>query len=98
MCDLYQPKSKVPSALEVVDIAGLVPGAHEGQGLGNAFLANISAVDGIYHVVRAFEDKDVTHTEVCHFVDVTESNRVKLVPPEIWTLSPLNYVLRILKL
>jgi obg-like ATPase 1 len=46
-----------------VDIAGLVPGAHEGQGLGNAFLANISAVDGIYHVVRAFEDKDVTHTE-----------------------------------
>jgi len=63
LCELYSTKSKVPSALEVVDIAGLVPGANEGQGLGNAFLANISAVDGIYHVVRAFEDKDVTHTE-----------------------------------
>jgi len=63
LCDLYETKSRVPSALEVVDIAGLVPGAHEGQGLGNAFLANISAVDGIYHVVRAFVDRDVTHTE-----------------------------------
>jgi len=63
LCNLYDTKSRVPSALEVVDIAGLVPGAHEGEGLGNAFLANISAVDGIYHVVRAFEDKDVTHTE-----------------------------------
>jgi len=63
LCELYQTRSKVPSALEVVDIAGLVPGAHEGQGLGNAFLANISAVDGLYHVVRAFVDRDVTHTE-----------------------------------
>jgi obg-like ATPase 1 len=63
LCSLYEPKNRHPSSLEVVDIAGLVPGAHEGQGLGNAFLANISAVDGIYHVVRAFLDKNVTHTE-----------------------------------
>lgn len=43
--------SKVPAYLNVVDIAGLVKGAHEGKGLGNAFLSNISACDGIFHVV-----------------------------------------------
>jgi obg-like ATPase 1 len=64
LCEHYNPKSKVPSALEVVDIAGLVPGAHEGAGLGNAFLSHIGHVDGIYHVVRVFADPDIIHTEV----------------------------------
>jgi len=59
----YQPAKQVPGALEVVDIAGLVPGAHKGEGLGNAFLNHISCVDGIYHMIRAFPDPDVTHTE-----------------------------------
>lgn len=63
LCELYQPASKVPSYLEVVDIAGLVRGAHEGEGLGNAFLSNISAVDGIYHVVRVFDGDEVIHVE-----------------------------------
>jgi obg-like ATPase 1 len=63
LCDHYNPRSKVPSALEVVDIAGLVPGAHEGAGLGNAFLSHIGHVDGIYHVVRVFADPDIVHTE-----------------------------------
>jgi len=63
LCEHYQPKSKVPSALEVVDIAGLVPGAHEGAGLGNAFLSHIGHVDGIYHMVRVFADPDIIHTE-----------------------------------
>lgn len=63
LCDHYQPASKVPSALEVVDIAGLVPGAHKGEGLGNAFLSHIHHVDGIYHMIRIFADPDVTHTE-----------------------------------
>jgi obg-like ATPase 1 len=63
LCEHYQPRSKVPSALEVVDIAGLVPGAHEGAGLGNAFLSHIGHVDGIYHVVRIFADPDIVHTE-----------------------------------
>eukprot|EP01123_Difflugia_compressa_P003947 TRINITY_DN15272_c0_g1_i1.p1 TRINITY_DN15272_c0_g1~~TRINITY_DN15272_c0_g1_i1.p1 ORF type:complete len:392 (+),score=77.81 TRINITY_DN15272_c0_g1_i1:111-1286(+) len=63
LCQLYTPASKVPSYLEVVDIAGLVRGANEGEGLGNAFLSNISAVDGIYHVVRVFEGDDVIHVE-----------------------------------
>ena len=46
-----------------MDIAGLVKGASKGEGLGNAFLSHIAAVDGIFHVCRAFEDPDVTHVE-----------------------------------
>ena len=46
-----------------VIIAGLVAGASEGEGLGNAFLSHIQAVDGIFHVVRAFEDPDIMHNE-----------------------------------
>ena len=48
--------SRVPAFLNVVDIAGLVKGAHEGQGLGNAFLANISACDALFHIL----------SELCH--------------------------------
>jgi obg-like ATPase 1 len=47
----------------VVDIAGLVRGASQGAGLGNAFLSNVSSVDAIYHLVRAFENDDITHVE-----------------------------------
>ena len=47
-----------------MDIAGLVRGASNGEGLGNAFLSNISGVDGIFHVVRAFDDPEVSHTEL----------------------------------
>jgi GTP-binding protein YchF len=53
----------VPTALEIVDIAGLVRGAAEGEGLGNQFLAHIREVDAILHVVRCFADPDVTHVE-----------------------------------
>jgi len=53
----------VPTALEFVDIAGLVRGASKGEGLGNQFLANIREVDAIIHVLRCFEDSDVTHVE-----------------------------------
>jgi len=63
LCDHWKPASKVPAFLNVVDIAGLVKGASEGQGLGNAFLANIKACDAIFHVTRAFEDEDITHVE-----------------------------------
>lgn len=47
-----------------MDIAGLVRGASTGEGLGNHFLSNISGVDGIFHVVRAFDDPEVTHIEL----------------------------------
>lgn len=63
LCEMWKPKSQVPAVLNVIDIAGLVPGAHEGQGLGNAFLSHIQGVDGIFQVVRAFEDEEITHTE-----------------------------------
>jgi GTP-binding protein YchF len=53
----------VPTSLEFVDIAGLVRGASRGEGLGNQFLANIREVDAIIHVLRCFEDTDVTHVE-----------------------------------
>jgi GTP-binding protein YchF len=53
----------IPTQLEFVDIAGLVRGASRGEGLGNQFLANIREVDAIVHVLRCFEDPDVTHVE-----------------------------------
>ena len=53
----------IPTRLDFVDIAGLVRGASKGEGLGNQFLANIREVDAIAHVVRCFEDGDVTHVE-----------------------------------
>jgi len=60
---MYKPKSKVPASISIWDIAGLVKGASTGAGLGNAFLANIQSVDGIYHVVRAFKNAEVIHEE-----------------------------------
>uniref|UniRef100_A0A7S3MY08 Obg-like ATPase homolog n=1 Tax=Strombidium inclinatum TaxID=197538 RepID=A0A7S3MY08_9SPIT len=63
LCELYTPKSKVLAQISITDIAGLVKGASNGEGLGNAFLSHISSVDGIYHVVRAFPDTDVTHND-----------------------------------
>lgn len=54
-------KAKVPTVIQFVDIAGLVKGASEGEGLGNQFLANIREVDAIAHVLRCFDDPDITH-------------------------------------
>jgi len=59
----HKPKSVVPGFLNVVDIAGLVKGANEGQGLGNAFLSHISGCDAIFHMLRVFKDDDITHVE-----------------------------------
>src|SRR5678809_190414 len=61
LADIVQPKKVVPAVVQFVDIAGLVKGAAEGEGLGNKFLANIRETDAIVHVVRCFEDEDVTH-------------------------------------
>src|SRR5437016_14379137 len=59
--ELVQPKKQVPSVVEFVDIAGLVKGASQGEGLGNQFLSYIREVDAIVHVIRCFEDPDVLH-------------------------------------
>jgi len=61
IADIVQPKKVVPAVVQFVDIAGLVKGAAEGEGLGNKFLANIRETDAIVQVVRCFEDPDVTH-------------------------------------
>ena len=61
LADIVQPKRTVPAVVQFVDIAGLVKGAAGGEGLGNKFLANIRETDAIVHVVRCFEDPDVTH-------------------------------------
>ncbi len=61
--DMYSPKKFTPAVIEFVDIAGLVKGASKGEGLGNQFLSNIRSTDAIVHVVRCFEDSNVTHVE-----------------------------------
>lgn len=61
LADLSHSKKIIPTAIEFIDIAGLVKGASQGEGLGNKFLANIREVDAIAHVVRVFDDKDITH-------------------------------------
>ncbi len=63
LADLHKPKKFTPAVVEFVDIAGLVKGASKGEGLGNKFLSNIRTTDAIVHVVRCFEDSNVTHVE-----------------------------------
>ena len=60
---LYESKKVTPAVIEFVDIAGLVKGASRGEGLGNKFLSHIREVDAIVHVVRCFEDENITHVE-----------------------------------
>lgn len=61
LAELVKPQKLIPTVIEFVDIAGLVKGASQGQGLGNQFLANIREVDAIVHVVRCFEDGNIIH-------------------------------------
>jgi hypothetical protein len=61
LAEIAHPQKILPTAVEFVDIAGLVKGASQGEGLGNQFLAHIREVDAIAHVVRCFEDDDVVH-------------------------------------
>src|SRR4249920_1266642 len=61
LAKIVEPEKVVPTTVEFVDIAGLVAGASQGEGLGNKFLSHIREVDAIAHVVRCFEDPDVVH-------------------------------------
>lgn len=63
LVEMCQPRSVVPATVEIVDIAGLVKGASKGEGLGNKFLANIRETDAILHVLRCFDDDNVTHVD-----------------------------------
>lgn len=61
--DLVKTKKIVPTTIQIVDIAGLIKGASQGEGLGNQFLANIREVDAILHVIRCFDDKNIVHVD-----------------------------------
>ncbi len=63
LIEISKSEDRIPTAIEFVDIAGLVKGAHQGEGLGNKFLANIRETDMIAHVVRSFQDGDITHVD-----------------------------------
>ncbi len=63
LAELVKPQRTVPTTIEILDIAGLIKGASQGEGLGNQFLANIREVDAIIHVVRCFKDDNVVHVD-----------------------------------
>ena len=63
LAEIDNPKKVIPTTIELVDIAGLVKGASKGEGLGNKFLANIRETDAIIHVLRCFENDNITHVD-----------------------------------
>ena len=63
LAEIDKPKKVVPTTIEIVDIAGLVKGASKGEGLGNQFLGNIRETDAIIHVLRCFENENITHVD-----------------------------------
>ena len=63
LAEIDNPKRVIPTTIEIVDIAGLVKGASKGEGLGNKFLANIRNTDAIIHVLRCFDDENITHVD-----------------------------------
>ncbi|THD18839.1 50S ribosome-binding GTPase [Fasciola hepatica] len=87
LCEHHNPASRVPAHLNVVDIAGLVKGAHEGQGLGNAFLSHIRGVDAIFHMIRVFESEDISHVEG----DINPIRDLEIIEDEL-RLKDLEYV------
>ncbi|KAK4315033.1 hypothetical protein Pmani_013719 [Petrolisthes manimaculis] len=87
LVEFHKPASKVPAFLNVTDIAGLVKGAAEGQGLGNAFLSHIKACDSLFHLTRAFDDDDVTHVEG----DVNPVRDLEIILDEL-RLKDIEYI------
>jgi len=88
LAQINQSAQIIPTAIEFFDIAGLVRGAHKGEGLGNQFLANIREVDAIVHIVRAFTDKNVIHVsgEVNPKSDI-ETINLELIFADLATLE-----------
>ena len=88
LAEFSQSKKKIPAAVEFVDIAGLVKGASEGEGLGNKFLTNIRETDAIAEVVRIFDDPNVTHVsgEVDPLKDIEVIN-LELILSDLETVS-----------
>ena len=61
--ELIEPEKVVPNTVDIVDIAGLVKGASKGEGLGNQFLSNIRETNAIIHVLRCYQNENITHVE-----------------------------------
>jgi hypothetical protein len=85
---IVQPQKAIPAIIEFVDLAGLVPGASRGEGLGNRFLGHIREVDALIHVVRIFEDEDILHiaNRIDPLADV-ESIQTELALADLETLG-----------
>jgi GTP-binding protein YchF len=87
LAELIKSKKVVPAAVEFIDIAGLVKGAHQGEGLGNQFLANIREVDAIVQVVRDFSDPTVVQTGEGVVEKDVETVRTELILADLQTLE-----------
>jgi len=88
LAELSHSEQTIPAVVEFVDIAGLVKGASEGEGLGNQFLANIREVDAIAHVVRVFDDDDITHVHgVVNPMHDIEIIHIELILADTQTVS-----------
>ena len=90
LANLVRPEKVIPASMEFVDIAGLVAGASEGEGLGNQFLTHIRETDAIAHVVRCFEDENIVH--VSGSVSPTED--IEIINTEL-ALADLDSLSRI---
>lgn len=90
--EVFKPPGFVPSAIEFVDIAGLVKGASKGEGLGNKFLGHIRDVDALIHLVRIFEDKNIAHP----FGDINPIRDIETVETEL-ILADLETVEKMLE-
>lgn len=88
LTELVKPKKTVPTAFEFTDIAGIVKGASKGEGLGNQFLSHIRQVDAICHVVRCFQDENITHVsgKVDPIADI-ETINLELILADLETIS-----------
>jgi small GTP-binding protein len=94
LVQLIKPEKSVPAAIKFVDIAGLVKGAHQGEGLGNKFLSYIREVDAIVHVLRVFENPNVSH--VHNKIDPQEDAEIVNLELELAEIKkPMIYVLNV---
>lgn len=86
--DIVKPEKVVPATVEIVDIAGLVKGASKGEGLGNKFLANIRETDAIIHVLRCFDNDNITHVDGS--VDPVRDKEIIDIELQLKDLETLN--------
>ena len=88
LANIYNPKKITPANIEFIDIAGLVKGASQGEGLGNQFLGQIRQTSAIIHVVRCFEDENITHVDgVVNPIKDVETIQTELLLADIETLE-----------